>query len=49
VGNYLHAEVHIEVNKKMATEKSHDVGKRVQKSIEDMPAVDQAFIHIDPT
>ena len=49
VGNYLHVEIHIEVDKKMSTKESHDIGKKVQALLEDMPSVDQAFVHIDPT
>jgi cation diffusion facilitator family transporter len=48
VGNYLHVQVHIEVDRAMSTQKSHDLGKKVQAAIEEMPAVDQAFVHIDP-
>ena len=48
VGNYLHVEVHIEVPKDMHTKTSHDIGKAVQKLVEDMPSVDKAFVHIDP-
>jgi cation diffusion facilitator family transporter len=48
VGNYLHVQVHLEVDKDMTTQKSHDLGEKVEKLIEEMPAVDKAFVHIDP-
>jgi len=48
VGNYLHVQVHIEVDKDLHTDVAHAIGKGVQKSVEGMPSVDNAFIHIDP-
>lgn len=48
VGNFIHVEVHIELNKNMHMKRAHDIGKAVQRSIEEMPNVDKAFIHIDP-
>ncbi|MCM2324953.1 MAG: cation diffusion facilitator family transporter [Candidatus Woesearchaeota archaeon] len=48
VGNRVHVEIHVEVNKSITTKKSHDLGKIVQRKIESMPNVCRAFIHIDP-
>lgn len=48
VGQYIHIEIHIEMDKKLPLDKAHDIGKRVQHAIEDMQEVDRAFIHIDP-
>ena len=48
VGNKFHIEIHIEVDKNMSTEKSHDVGKEVQKSIEAIEEIQKVFVHIDP-
>jgi len=48
VGNYVHIEIHIEVNKNMSTQDSHDIGKQVQYALEKLNYVDKAFIHIDP-
>lgn len=48
VGPYAHAEVHIEIDKKINLKKAHSISKKVQKKIEDMVDVDRAFIHIDP-
>ncbi|MBU0758498.1 MAG: cation diffusion facilitator family transporter, partial [Nanoarchaeota archaeon] len=48
VGNYVQAEIHIEVDRKLSTEKSHMIGKQVQNKVEAMKDVDKAFVHIDP-
>ncbi len=48
VGNKFHIEIHIEVDKNMSTEKSHDVGKEVQRSIESIEEIQKVFVHIDP-
>ena len=48
VGNFIHIEIHIEVDKDLTTEESHDIGKDVQRAVENIPLVDKAFIHIDP-
>lgn len=47
-GNYVHVEIHVEVNKDLTTSKSHDIGKDVQRNIEAIDYVDRAFVHIDP-
>jgi cation diffusion facilitator family transporter len=48
VGNYIHIEIHIEVDKDLSTQASHDLGKEVQYIVERFSFVDKAFIHIDP-
>jgi len=48
VGNFIHIEIHIEVDKNLPLKKAHDIGKKVQLAIETMKNVDRAFIHIDP-
>ena len=48
VGDKIHIEFHIEVDKNLSTRKSHDIGKDVQTSIERMDKVQKVFIHIDP-
>jgi cation diffusion facilitator family transporter len=48
VGDKFHVEIHIEVNKSATTQESHDIGKQVQYSIEALPEVQKAFVHIDP-
>lgn len=47
VGNYVHVQVHIEVDKGLKAGEAHDIGERVQLKVEEMPSVDKAFIHID--
>ncbi len=48
VGDKIHIEFHIEVDKNLTTRQSHDIGKEVQLSIEEMDKVQKVFIHIDP-
>ncbi|MFC2133042.1 cation diffusion facilitator family transporter [Bacteroidota bacterium] len=48
VGDKFHVEFHIEVKRDISTKESHDIGKEVQKVIEEMEHVQRAFIHIDP-
>lgn len=48
VGNKFHIEIHVEVDKHMTTEHSHDVGKEVQQAIESIEEIQKAFVHIDP-
>jgi len=48
VGNRIHVEIHIEVDKKISTKTSHDIGKHVQIELEKIQDLDKAFVHIDP-
>ena len=48
VGNFIHVEVHIEVNKHMNTKRSHHISKLVQWQIESIENISKAFIHVDP-
>lgn len=48
VGNYVHVEIHIEVEKHLETIVSHEIGKKVQFALEELDFVDKAFVHIDP-
>lgn len=48
VGDKFHIEMHIEVNRNLSTEASHDIGKVVEQEIESLDQVQKAFIHIDP-
>lgn len=48
VGNYFHAELHIELSKRLSLEAAHDIGKKVEHAVESLPGVKKAFIHIDP-
>lgn len=48
VGNFIHVEIHVEVDKDMPTVESHAIGEDVERSIEGLGAIDRAFVHIDP-
>jgi len=48
VGDKFHIELHIEVDKNLSTKISHDIGKDVKFSIEEMEEIQQVFVHIDP-
>ena len=48
VGNLVHVEIHVEVDKGLDTKTSHDIGKAVQRDIESMRDVNKVFVHIDP-
>jgi cation diffusion facilitator family transporter len=48
VGHRAHVEVHVEVDQELTTRQSHDVGGNVRATIERLPHVDRAFIHMDP-
>jgi cation diffusion facilitator family transporter len=48
VGNFIHVEIHVAVDKNMTTADSHAIGDRVEDEIEKTGAIDKAFVHIDP-
>ncbi|MBI5235010.1 MAG: cation transporter [Deltaproteobacteria bacterium] len=48
VGSFIHVEIHIEVDKSLTTLDSHAIGKRVQRGVETIKAIEKAFVHIDP-
>lgn len=48
VGNYIHVEMHINVDGETPTTESHRIGKEVQRALESLESVDKAFVHIDP-
>jgi cation diffusion facilitator family transporter len=48
LGNFIQVEIHIEVNKRMSTKKSHEIAKKVQKHLQREQIVDYAFVHVDP-
>ncbi len=48
LGNFIHAEIHIEVDKKLKTEKSHKIAKKVQNLLQKEEIVDYVFVHVDP-
>ncbi|MCL5030361.1 MAG: cation diffusion facilitator family transporter [Bacteroidetes bacterium] len=48
VGNKFHIEIHIDVDKNISTENSHDIGLKVQNAISALPEINKVFVHIDP-
>ena len=48
MGNFIHVEVHIEVDKNLSTFDSHAIGENAAKAIENLEAIEKAFIHVDP-
>lgn len=47
VGDLVHVEVSIVLDKKLTPKKTHDLGEMVQKEVEKIKVVSRAFIHID--
>lgn len=48
VGNYLHVEIHIEVDEHMRILDAHRIAKAVGQEIEKVDDVSAAFVHTDP-
>ena len=48
MGNKFHVEIHIDVNKDVSTEESHDIGVKVREEILHLPDINKVFVHIDP-
>lgn len=48
VGNFIHVEIHIEVDKDLPTLESHAIGEEVERRIESIASIDKAFVHLDP-
>lgn len=48
LGNFIQVEIHIEVDKKLRTQKSHKIAKDVQHLLEGDEYIDYAFVHVDP-
>lgn len=48
VGVFIHLEVHIEVDKNLSTQSSHDIGKKVKAAILKNEIINQVFVHVDP-
>ncbi len=48
VGDKFHIELHIEVDKNLPTEISHDIGKDVKRTVEEIEEIQQVFVHVDP-
>ncbi len=48
VGNFIHVEIHIMVDRELTTLVSHAIGEAVAKKIEAIEAIEKSFVHIDP-
>jgi cation diffusion facilitator family transporter len=48
LGNFIQIEIHIEVDQNQTTARSHDIAAHVKEKLESEPAVDFAFVHVDP-
>lgn len=48
VGNFIHVEMHIGVDKNLSTFDSHAIGEDVEKKIEQFDAIEKAFVHVEP-
>ncbi|MCK4846930.1 MAG: cation transporter [Deltaproteobacteria bacterium] len=48
VGHYIHVEIHVEVASELSTYDSHGICEVVEEMIELLPAIEKAFVHIDP-
>ena len=48
VGNFIHVEIHIEVDKFLPTIESHSIGEAAETAIEGIRSIEKAFVHIDP-
>lgn len=48
IGDRIHVELHIEIDKNATLQSAHDIGVVVKRRIENMDIVQDAFIHIDP-
>ena len=49
VGNYIHVEIHISLNQCLTLTEAHEIGKNVQRAVENIESIHKAFVHIDPT
>lgn len=48
VGNYIHVEIHISLDRAITLTQAHDIGKKVQWAVEAIDSIHKAFVHIDP-
>ncbi len=48
VGNFIHVEIHVEVDKMLPTMESHKIGKDVERRVEGLKSIEKTFVHIDP-
>lgn len=48
IGNKFNVEIHIDVDKNFSTERSHEIGVKVQNQISKLADINKVFVHIDP-
>jgi len=48
VGPQLRVDMHIDVNGELTLRRAHAIADRVQAQVESLPAVDLAFVHVEP-
>lgn len=48
IGDRIHLELHVEVDRNTTLQRAHDIGVEVKRSLESLDLVQDAFIHIDP-
>jgi cation diffusion facilitator family transporter len=48
VGYFIHVEIHVGVPKHLSTYDSHEIGKEVERKVEEIKAIEKSFVHIDP-
>ncbi len=48
VGNFIHVEIHIQVDKNLSTLESHAIGEEAEKRVEGIGLIEKAFVHINP-
>ncbi|MFQ5354693.1 MAG: cation diffusion facilitator family transporter [Thermodesulfobacteriota bacterium] len=48
VGNFIHVEIHVEVDKTLSTLDSHAIGEEVEKRVESLESIQKTFVHLDP-
>lgn len=48
IGDVIHVELHIDVDRNLPLHEAHDLEMRVRETLERHPLVERAFIHLDP-
>jgi cation diffusion facilitator family transporter len=48
VGSFIHVELKVLIDGDLTTRDSHDIAERAQVEVESLPAIDRAFIHVEP-
>jgi cation diffusion facilitator family transporter len=49
VGNFVHVEIDVLLDGRLATFASHEIAERVRHQVETIPAIDRAFVHVEPS